>query len=305
METLFVINPVSGRGLTTDDLNRLRDEFKARLGDFNYVLTQSAQDVEEQTRKALESGVEQIVVLGGDGTLNWAMNGFFSLGSPINPNAVLNVAKWGTGSDYFRTVINQKRGAKWRDIVADFQSHKVDIGQIEYFVNGEKKIRYFINACSIGISALVAKKKNESQLPLPRFLAYLPPTISASLSFKSFPATVEIDGVSSEMNLMAIFGMKGLYCGGGMKFGGQVDLDDGFLGLTIIPAVSATRILASLPHIYAGNWEKVPEAKRQVAKKITVTAPKGTLFECDGEVFGEAPVTISVLNQAIQVAFPK
>ena len=55
------------------------------------------------TRRALHEGVEQIIVVGGDGTTNEVVNGFFEEGRLVNPNALLSFLTCGTGGDFRRT----------------------------------------------------------------------------------------------------------------------------------------------------------------------------------------------------------
>src|SRR5687768_159825 len=69
--------------------------------------TTSAGDATIQTRAALKSGVETIAVIGGDGTLSEAAEGFFEFNddlnvrpAAINPNATLAVFPAGTGDDF-------------------------------------------------------------------------------------------------------------------------------------------------------------------------------------------------------------
>src|SRR5205085_9876763 len=71
--------------------------------------TQSRGDATTRTRAALNSGTHLIVVVGGDGTLSEAAEGFFNFSdtldappTPINPEAALAILPAGTGDDFAR-----------------------------------------------------------------------------------------------------------------------------------------------------------------------------------------------------------
>ena len=56
------------------------------------------------SRAALRKGFEMVVSVGGDGTLNEVVSGFFDGAAPVAPEAVLGVVALGTGCDFGRTL---------------------------------------------------------------------------------------------------------------------------------------------------------------------------------------------------------
>jgi len=73
----FIINPGAGNILNSYLFNFLKRRMLKRYNTFDYVMTKNAEDIVDQAREAARSGVEQIVVVGGDGTLNGVINGLF------------------------------------------------------------------------------------------------------------------------------------------------------------------------------------------------------------------------------------
>ena len=55
------------------------------------------------TAEALQNGFRRIVAVGGDGTLNEVVNGFFQAGTAVPPDACLALVPRGTGGDFRRT----------------------------------------------------------------------------------------------------------------------------------------------------------------------------------------------------------
>src|SRR5215203_2659666 len=77
--------------------------------DYKVYETKSPGDATTQTRLALKSGIENVAVVGGDGTLSEVAEGFFEfnddldvLPKAINSEATLAVFPAGTGDDFAR-----------------------------------------------------------------------------------------------------------------------------------------------------------------------------------------------------------
>ena len=49
------------------------------------------------TRQALGEGADQIIAVGGDGTVNEVVNGWFENDQPINPETSMSVLMCGSG----------------------------------------------------------------------------------------------------------------------------------------------------------------------------------------------------------------
>ena len=64
-------------------------EPKDRIGPFEFHFTTCRGDATRLARLSLLEGVERVVCVGGDGTLNEIVNGFMGEGGPIRPAASL------------------------------------------------------------------------------------------------------------------------------------------------------------------------------------------------------------------------
>src|SRR3954454_6084348 len=102
--TLFVVNPAARNGGGA----RLWPELAAEarrlgLGD-DHVFSEAPGHAVELTREALADGRERIVAVGGDGTSNEVVNGFYGPdGQAFGDGATLGLVAIGTGRDTIRT----------------------------------------------------------------------------------------------------------------------------------------------------------------------------------------------------------
>ncbi|MFL2774098.1 MAG: acylglycerol kinase family protein [bacterium] len=57
--------------------------------------------------QALEEGADQIIAVGGDGTVNEVVNGWFENDQPINPETSISVMMCGSGCDFQRSLVQE------------------------------------------------------------------------------------------------------------------------------------------------------------------------------------------------------
>ncbi|MEK6706216.1 MAG: diacylglycerol kinase family protein [Bdellovibrionota bacterium] len=308
MKRRFVFNPSAGRAVSSRKLQKLKDFFAQVTGSFDYIIPQGRAGTISETRKALHEGIDQIVAVGGDGTLNAVVNGFFENGALIRPEACLAIAPVGTGSDYFRSIKGELKKSAWPDIVLKPQVKAVDVGVLRMDCGGaagKSEPRYFINATSFGMSAEIVQEKERSfPLWLPRSMAYLVPTLKKGLCPKSVRATLRIDGNSTDVEIMAMFVSKGRYAGGGMRFAAGASLDDGFFEVTVFGKLSVMDVLMNLGSLYSGDFSKVPGVSKYKASRVDIECVKPVAVEYDGEPEGVTPADVCLLPKALNVCFP-
>src|SRR5262249_57922308 len=102
--TVLIVNPKSQGGRLGKRWKDIADII-GRAFPFEEAITQGPGDATRLTREALRDGAERVVAIGGDGTINEVVNGFFDdRGAPIAPAASFAVIPFGTGGAFRRTV---------------------------------------------------------------------------------------------------------------------------------------------------------------------------------------------------------
>jgi diacylglycerol kinase (ATP) len=303
VKRVFLINRKAGSGISGRTIERLEEYFRARDGSFDAFLSEGREEAIQQTRNALAGGAEQIVAVGGDGTANAAINGFFDDEKLINPQACLAVARAGSGSDYFRGLTNGKR-QDWREIVLRPTVRPVDIGRLEPLAGVAIEPLYFLNMATLGFAADVVRRKSLMSVRWPRTARYLLPTLSGLLRVQLSRVRLRLDGREIERESFCLIVAKGAYSGGGMKFGRHVALDDGRFELTLFRPMPAWKMILKTPKLYSGNLETEPTVEKLGAAVVEIDADPPFLVECDGDVIGATPVRLRVLPQAVSVCCP-
>lgn len=310
----FIINKDSGKGLGRAQIDDIAHYFRKATGSFDYVIPKSREETVAATQSSLREGYEQIVAIGGDGTLNAVVNGFFVNGSLINPEASLALAKAGTGCDYFRTVFDGSK-TDWRHAVLEHRTVAVDVGQIGFSsvgVRGQCNVqRYFLNMASVGVIANIVDIKNKMPRRSPSLMKYLVPTIAGLAKYRPLEVHIEMDnGVKLKEKVITVTAAKGVFAGGGMRFGGGVSLVDGLFDVTVFCAMPFTRLFSSLGRLYSGSYDGVAGiTKYKTAHLILRSTAKAQVeFDgevvADGEVEGLTDVELVVLPRLLRICKP-
>ena len=296
---LFLVNPSTRSHEPLADVERW---FRERDGGFEAVVTRDREDVIRRTRDALRAGARQIVALGGDGTVNAVANGFFDEnGAPISADAMLAVAPWGTGCDYWRSIAGGG-AVDWKETVLAGHATPTDVGRLQYRRSGG--VLHFVNAASVGLSAEVVRRQRAMPRWLPALASYSLPSAMGLLTFRPVPLVITLDGKRYDGEFLSAFFAKGTHLGGGMRFGGNVAADDGRLDVTLLHGMSLAESLPRFGKIYTGRFHGDRKITKTTASEILIEAPAAQPMELDGELEGTTDVEVRVLRRAVRVCRP-
>ncbi|EFJ69966.1 lipid kinase, YegS/Rv2252/BmrU family [Lactobacillus paragasseri JV-V03] len=113
-----------------------------------------------KTANEINNNHECIVIVGGDGSLNQALNG---VKNSLHPDTPLAYFPAGTGNDFARAAKLQNNPLKF---IKKIKNHptvtNVGCGRYQDLLTGEEK--YFVNNLGIGFDAFVVNKTNHSKL---------------------------------------------------------------------------------------------------------------------------------------------
>ena len=304
MDNIFVIvNPASANGTTREIWPKIAAAMEGKGLKFEHHITTEALQATEITRDALRRGFTTIVAIGGDGTANEVVNGFFQGETPINPDARLAVISRGTGCDLIRTLEVPKDHHGAIDVIVRNQEKTIDLGLVEYQTyEGTVGLRWFANIADAGLGGTVCHRVNNKSKSAGGFLSFLSGTVWSILSFKNGYAKVEADGQLIYEGSVAMAAVaNGRYFGGGMHLAPHARLDDGKLDLVLLRGMSKPKLLVNLARVYRGTHLTHPRISAHAVSEVRVTGDKPMPLELDGETPGIIPVRFMVRPGAIKV----
>jgi YegS/Rv2252/BmrU family lipid kinase len=303
--TVLVVNPQSAGGKTERRWPELRATIQEAYGSFEERFTRAAGDATEMTRAALKNGAELVVAVGGDGTINEVVNGFFDGDKSLAPSAAFGIVPAGTGGDFIKTL-----GVP-RDTFAAASNLKsparaIDVGRLTYVTDdGATAVRYFINIASFGIGGMIDRLVNQSSKAFGGKVSFAVATLKAGAKYKN--ATVRLtldDGAVKEGKIYNVAVANGRYFGGGMKVAPDAALDDGWFDVITLGDFGFADLIFRGLDIYSGKHLKNPKVTVHRARKIEATPVDGAaevLLDVDGEAPGRLPAKFELLAGALNV----
>ena len=303
MKTFVIANPKAAGGRVAAKWGRLYATVSSSLGSTTVRFTGHQGHAIELTREALREGYERIVVVGGDGTLNEVVNGFFDEeGKSINSEAILAVIPAGTGGDFARSI--GMRGVNPEDAFRTATIRPVDTGVVQ--CGGHH--RHFINIASFGSTGLVIDRVNKASKTILRGKAsYFFETIVGLSQYKNQKVRLRVDDHFDEvMSVNCVAVASGRYFGGSMKVAPKAVLDDGLFDVVMIADMSALEFVRHNKRIYSGTHLELDQISLVRGSRV-VAEPVGdgaVCIECDGERPGDLPATFDILPQSIKLWAP-
>lgn len=295
-----IINPKSAHGQTEKNWSKISARLEAAIGPFSFEFTQSKGHATEICRKFLTEGGKWVISIGGDGTLNETINGFFNDKKNIFPDRVFSVVSTGTGSDFAKSVrdlfevpdLLDKQDKKFTD-------HNIDAVR----VTCGPESRYFANIASYGLGAIAVDHINRWQFlkVLGGKAGYYLITVFTLLMQKNNLTEIRLNEKSLQVKIQNIAIANGIYQGGGMKMAPKALLDDGLLDVILFEDLGFWETLFLSKKIYAGEHIRHKKIRCFKSKKVEIKSPKKIPIELDGESFGFAPAVFEVLPSAIKI----
>ncbi|MFN2493709.1 MAG: diacylglycerol kinase family protein [Pyrinomonadaceae bacterium] len=277
-------------------------------------------DATIQTRNAIKAGVTTVAVIGGDGTLSEAAEGFFEfnklvqeLPSQLNPRASLAILPAGTGDDFARGLMGQRAPLeKWIEIFVNHCRQTNAGGTLLVDVlyglcDGYRTPFVCLNASTMGIGGDTAARVAAQGKVMRRFSGearFAAAAVVALAGWRERRVRIVIDDrevIEGKMNLAAV--ANALYAGGGMMLSPEARIDDGQLDVITASGLNRAQIIRELTRIHKGGHVANPKVRIAQGTKVrveTFTKEDAMRIEADGNVRGSTPVEFRVMPKALR-----
>jgi len=304
-----IVNPRSFIRMTGDALRDFRACFDAAAGPMfqsvRWLVTGKPGDAELYTRQALRDDVDVVISVGGDGTHNEVVNGFFEAdGAPVNPLACMAVLHRGTGGDFRKSLGIGPAIDDSLAVLCRGKAHPVDVGILSFITDsGAPATRRFINIASVGIAAVVDRLASHSRFKrLGGKAVFAMSTAEAFLRYRNRTMRFSLDGGAWQtQRICNLVFANGRYFGGGMMVAPHAELDDGLIDVVSLGDFSLWEFIWHAQGLYAGKHLSLDKVWWRRAKTIRIESDIETWLDIDGDSPGRLPAEISVAPHRIQV----
>jgi diacylglycerol kinase (ATP) len=305
---LFIVNPASGAGKGGRDWAELETWLPSTGIHFESVLTTGPGDATEYALRAVKESRPVVVAVGGDGTLNEVVNGFFRNSAPIPTATKLAMVPLGTGGDFRRTLrIPLEPKAAIQVITTGGLVRRLDAGCVTYQASdGSTGVRHFINIASVGYSAEVAHRVNKGGKRLGA-ASFTLTALGALAAWKNRPMTVVIDGQTHSLVAQQVAVANCQYYGGGMRMAPAASPTDGVFDVILVGDAGKLESIRGLSDIRTGKHldQHNPKISLMYGKRISITSPDRVRIELDGEQPGFLPAMFEMQSGTIEFITPR
>jgi YegS/Rv2252/BmrU family lipid kinase len=273
------------------------------LGPFETCMTGGPGDATRMTREHLLRGADRIVCVGGDGTLNEAVNGFFDESGPIRKEAVLGFLPNGTGCDFVRTMPIPSGIGPSLKTVQEGHVRTIDLGRIRFRNHqGGVSTRYFHNIASFGLGGEVVDRVNRTSKACGPFITFIWGTLVSLFAYGDKRIRLRVDDWDERtVDVLNIAIANGRYHGGGMLVAPDAVTDDGLFHVTVIGAMSLPLVFWHLPKLYTGKIKRISQVSMQTGKRVTAASEQRVLLDIDGEQPGTLPADVEIIPSALKM----
>jgi diacylglycerol kinase (ATP) len=262
--------------------------------------TTAVGDARTLAAEAVREGFEIVVAAGGDGTLNEVLNGIGDVPGGLQ-RVRLGVLPLGTVNVFARELdIPRKLEPAWQTIRQGRET-RIDLGGIEYSLNGTTARRYFVQLAGAGLDARAIELVN---WPLKKKIGPLAYVVAGLQALAHSPAHITVsDGTRTMVGGLVLIGNGRLY-GGAFAVFPQADPRDGVLEVCVFPRVNWLTLIRCAPRLLLRGFLPTKAVERFRAATFTLTSPAPTPLEVDGELIGQLPAKFFVEPRGLRVIIP-
>ena len=299
MKHIFILNPVAGTPKTRQGI---QERIKAAAEEFNVdyeIYTTKAENDAKEYIAAYDPSIEaRFYAIGGDGTLNEAVNGVLAR----EGYSELGVIPCGTGNDFAKVMPNK---AALFDIRKQIRAkaQPVDAYSTDQGIHG-------INMVNIGIDAQTAADVHKVSRFIPGPMAYIVSLINRFVRPIGIEMEITIDDDEPFTETCALTSFaNGKACGGGFYSSPNAEINDTLLEITSVRKVTKLQFLQLVGGYKKGTYLDNPKYKPFIiyhrGKKVTLKTNTPTEMCVDGEVFKTDKITVEILPAAIRFVIPE
>lgn len=302
----IIINPKSGKRAFRAQRIYLWKLLRRRHEPFTYRVTKYAGHAIELGRELVEKGYDEILVLGGDGTLSETINGIMraNISDEQRRKVCFGLMPRGTGNDWGRFWGLNKDYKKALDRFFNGKCQPLDIGCLTYWRNGTEHHRYFVNSVGFGVDPLCCEWAATFKYYIgSHHVNYFFALLAALCVQKPFRMQLVVDGKTIVNDMLFTMNIgNGPYSGGGIRQNPDADPRDGVFHSIFVKKPTFKQVMQAIPKLFNGHLTELPFIHSFTGQDIQIITRKHVMFEADGileNIMG--PCEVHCLHNAMQM----
>jgi diacylglycerol kinase (ATP) len=295
LPAVVIVNPLAGAGRAGKYLSSVRQVFEARRISAEFLITESAEDLESRARQAIANGHGLLVAMGGDGTLQGLANAAY--GSDV----VLGVLPGGGGNDVAAALGLPKNPAEAARVVLNGRPRSMDLLCAR---TSDGRERLYVGGGGVGLDVEASRYASGVYRRMPGRWRYVASALRAWREFIPLKVRAEFpesEQPAMEAGVLLAGVLNAPSYGAGLRVAPGARIDDGWLNLSFVKDLNAREVLGLVPRLLADGTLPKSYLKQTAARRVVLVTDRPCFFHGDGEILGPAPVEIEVMPGAVKV----
>jgi diacylglycerol kinase (ATP) len=235
---------------------------------------------------AVGSGIERIVVVGGDGLLHLVLQ------HTAQTEVVVGLVAGGTGNDTARALglddtVDQALGAPT----------PLDAIRVTF---PDGRVRWIASVATLGFGGQVTERANGMRFG--GAAKYSIATVLELPSLRTLPLRLDVDGVVVDAPAVILAAGNTSHFGGGMEICPGAVPTDGVLDVAALGDVGRIKLLRLFSKVFKGTHVGDPTVQTWRGRRVAIESSSACVLWGDGEPVGPLPVVLDAVPGALLLA---
>jgi diacylglycerol kinase family enzyme len=306
MKSKLIINPLSGNGRSGKYLDAIIRSCISRQMEVDHAFARTYDEIKQQSIMANAGNYDNVVAVGGDGTINAVLNGFYDDGGKRISKSKFGVIYTGTSPDFCKSYhVSLDHDQAIKSIAAG-KTIKMKPGMISLETrNGtiRQESRYFACCANAGIGAGIAREANRNR----KYAGDLGGTFISLMKnlarYHSREIFLEIDHECNRIEHAVNISIgRTPFIASGIKIKNIDVLNKDLFYVLIASNISIGNVPGLLRQVYSGNIKQNDYLRLQEGKNIMLFSDEKDIeVEFDGDPAGYLPCSIRLADQPVDL----
>ena len=297
-----IYNPKAGTRKVQKRWKEIKEYMDQKGVAYDYVQSEGFGSVERLAGILANIGYTTIVVVGGDGALNDAINGIMLSNAEHKEDIAIGIIPNGIGNDFARywdIGMDYKQAVDW---IIKNRHRKIDVGFCNFYDGEKHQRRYFLNAINIGFGARIVKVTDGTKRFWGvKFLSYLAAFFLLFFERNLYRMHLRINDEHIRGRIMTV--CVGSACGYGQT--PSAVPYNGWLDVSVIYRPQLLQTMSGLWMLIQGRILNHKVVKSYRTKKVKVLRARNAAVDLDGRILPKHfPLEIGILPEKITLIIP-
>lgn len=303
---VLILNPQAGSLGGPEAADGVEAAVREALPGARIHRTEGPDDAHDFAIRAREEGVEELLVAGGDGTVNEVVHGLLEGGEAPGPLPTLSILPLGTGNDLARCLELPLAWEEALELPATRRGRVRRMDLLEVTLDGTRRVA--TNAVVVGSGGKVGQVLDPEAKQAWGPLSYLRSAAEVALELEPVEVHLaEDDGEAARVRVLNIVAANGRYAARGIPIAPGADPADGRLELVVVREATLAEVVTMAAALLR---EVDPEHEAYRHRRVTSLRIRAgedappLPVSVDGENLEAREIRVSLLEGRLPVRAP-